>query len=108
MAQKREKRPDDSATGGTAGGAPGAPAKKPARAAKKPAAAPAEPRAGATGPSAGAAPPSAGAAPPSAVADGAACAPGPSVTGGLSYAAAGVDIEAGEESVRRIKGLAES
>jgi phosphoribosylformylglycinamidine cyclo-ligase len=33
---------------------------------------------------------------------------GPDVTGGLTYASAGVDIEAGDETVRRIKGLAES
>ncbi len=36
------------------------------------------------------------------------CAPGPAVTGGLTYASAGVDIEAGEESVRRIRSLADS
>lgn len=36
------------------------------------------------------------------------CAAGPGVTGGLTYAAAGVDIEAGEAAVRRIKSLAES
>jgi phosphoribosylformylglycinamidine cyclo-ligase len=42
----------------------------------------------------------------SAEADG--CAPGSSLTGGITYSGAGVDIEAGEEAVRRIKGLAES
>jgi len=36
------------------------------------------------------------------------CASESSVTAGLTYAAAGVDIDAGDEAVRRIKGLAES
>ena len=40
--------------------------------------------------------------------EGDACGAGPGVTGGLTYASAGVDIEAGDEAVRRIKGLAES
>jgi len=85
VAQKREKKSAD--TGGAS-----------ARKSKKPA----EETAGSALESAGSAPE------PAVSAEGAVCSPGPSVTGGLNYAASGVDIEAGEEAVRRIKGLAES